>query len=210
MAAAEQRTIVSESSVELSPMASPHNIGSKTASSNMTNKTSLDISQGFHPTLMIDSKLSVTEKAANEKRSEQFSSTMPPPVNDEKARQAKKNEFSFVPLPSYLQEHEDSFLESCRKRRKFSSDLGNTTPSHAFDDDRNDDVIFDSTMRDLSPYSYNSEKESKRFNTINMLRKRSTSDISSGNITPLNWMTQANYYQFTKLDADMLLKALFD
>ena len=101
-----------------------------------------------------------------------------------------------------------------KKRRRFSSDVGDSTPSHTFNDDRNDDVIFDSTMRDLSP-PYASDKESKRIDIlqrerINMLSKQSTPDISSGNITPLHWKTQADYYKFTKQDAAMLLKALFD
>ena len=141
---------------------------------------------------------------------------MPPPIKDEKARQITVGQFTFVPLPSSLQEHEDSFLESSRKRRKFVSNVGNSTPSHTFDDDSNDDVIFDSTMRDLiPPYSNDSKIESKRFNMlqrehITMSRKPSTSEISSENITPLNWMTQVNYHQFTKRDTDMLLKALFD
>lgn len=225
VAAAEQRTIVSESSGDVSPIASPHNIGSKTASSDMTkfygstaasDSASFDISQEFHPNWMKDNKLSVTESSVDRERVKRFSSTMPPPVNVEKARQAKKNEFSFFPLPSSLQEPEDSFLESCRKRRRFSSDVGNCTPSHTYDYVMNDDVIFDSTMRDLSPpYSYESEKESKGFlmlqpERIKMLRKRSSSDISSGEITPLNWITQANYYRFTKQDAAMLIKVLFD
>ena len=201
-------------------MASPHNIGSKTASSIVTktpdliaagpsHSASFDISQEFHPTWMKDTKLSVTESEVDVGRFKRFLSTMPPPVNDN-----NKSEFSFFPLPPFLQEPEDSFLESCKKRRRFSSDVGDSTPSHTFNDDRNDDVIFDSTMRDLSP-PYASDKESKRIDIlqrerINMLSKQSTPDISSGNITPLHWKTQADYYKFIKQDAAMLLKALFD
>ena len=112
----------------------------------------------------------------------------------------EKNEFSFYPIPPSLREQEDSFLKSCQKRTMFSSNVGNLA-SHTFDTHRivNDDVIFDSTMTDLSPPA----SESKSIGS-------QPSDTSGGSYTPLNWMTSQAAYNFTKSDAAMLLSALFD
>lgn len=126
----------------------------------------------------------------------------------------RKREFSFFPLPPSLQEREDIFLENCRKRAKISSSLGQylQRPLSGANNEMTEmaeinDVIFDSTMSDLSPRaSFLMETDQKKGS-----RKRSSSILSDGDISPLQCCEALApmEYKFTSDDAEFLLKALF-
>jgi hypothetical protein len=200
-------------------------IGSPGKISAMSGSSSFELSSEFLPTWMKKSKLNVTgstfDEAETSSQHKQDNDKITMPAAPSTKKRSKDADFSFIPLPPNLQEQEDSFLKSCQNRA-ISSNLHKfmTMPYTESDDDRTDsasavnDVIFDSTMRELDTrisYAIKSER-----NEIGLMKckdlgakKRCSSDIS---ISPVqcygNSLVQCEY-KFTSDDAEMLLKALF-
>ncbi|KAL3790388.1 hypothetical protein ACHAWO_011603 [Cyclotella atomus] len=117
-------------------------------------------------------------------------------------------EFSFIPVPPSLQKREDDFLKRCQKRARLlpMNSLG-------LDSTSINDLVFDSTIRDLDAYSSyainDDDKDDK------MSRTKSASGMSrklSEAMSPLQLrdsMSLLDCYKFTNDDCEMLLKALF-
>jgi len=167
--------------------------------------STFDVSSDFVPTWMKGKgKLNMTGYSSDDVK------TSPVP------KRALDDEFSFIPVPPSLQEREDAFLKRCQKRARL---LPINSPGVFECDQRTDcasinDVVFDSTMRDLDTrmsYAINDECKDDQKISKKIISAADMPHSARGDLSPLRLGDSISWieYKFTEDDAEMLLKALF-